>query len=190
MTGWYISIKRHLPFISSDDYIGTKEGITHLIKQGYKKLAHIKGLDSSSVSNVRYQAFLETLTKHKLEIDPKKVISCVKFTIEEGAEIAKQLMNMDNKPDAIFCINDHVAIGVLKGLKNLGYKVPEDVAVLGFSNSDISEVCTPQLSTIHQPGIEIGKQSIKLILSNINNQKDISNTKIVLKTKLIKREST
>jgi len=182
--------KKKIPFISSDDYAGTKEGITHLIKQGYKKIAHIKGLDSSSVSNVRYQAYLETLSKHNIEIDSQRVLSCKDFTKEEGEELAEKLMTLDNKPDAIFCIDDHIAIGVLRGLKKMGYEVPSDVAVLGFSNSDISEVCTPQLSTIHQPGNKIGRRSIKLILSNINKQKDISDTKIVIKTKFIQRETT
>lgn len=181
---------KKVPFISSDDYIGTKEGINHLIKQGYKKIAHLKGLDTSSVSNLRYQAYLDILEKNKMDIKKEWIISCQKFTIKEGEVLVKQIMALEEKPDAIFCINDHIAIGVIRGLLKLGYKIPEEVGVLGFSNSDISEVCTPQLSTIHQPGIEIGKKGIRLILSNINQKKDISDVNIVLKTKLIQREST
>ncbi|NOU60373.1 substrate-binding domain-containing protein [Marinifilum caeruleilacunae] len=182
--------KKKIPFITSDDYVGTREGISHLIKKGYKRFAQIKGLDSSSISNIRYQAFLETLTRHKLEIDHRKIISCQEFTKEEGEELANQLMSLEDKPDVIFCISDMVAVGVLHALRKKGYRVPEDVAVLGFSNSNICEVCTPQLSTIHQPGVEMGKKSIKLILSNIKQKKDISDVKIVMKTKLIEREST
>ena len=185
----YLENKK-LPCISSNDYVGTKEGINHLINQGYQKIAHIKGVDTSSISNIRHKTYLEILTKNKMELRDEWTVSCKIFTREEGEDLAKQLMSLENKPDAIFCINDHIAVGVIRGLLKLGYKIPEEVGVLGFSNSDISEVCTPQLSTIHQPGIEIGKKGIKLILSNINQKKDISNVNIVLKTKLIQREST
>ena len=181
---------KQIPFISSDDYVGTKEGITHLIEQGYQKIAHIKGLDSSSISNVRHQTYLEILKKNKMEINQEWIISCEDFTKKEGEDLAIQLMSLDHKPDAIFCIDDHVAVGVIRGLQKLGVKIPQEVGVLGFSNADISEVCTPQLSTIYQPGVEIGKKGIQLILSNINKNKDISKTNIVLKTKLIIRETT
>lgn len=185
----YLENKK-LPCISTNDYVGTKEGINHLINQGYKKIAHIKGLNTSSISNIRHDTYLKILSKNKMEIRDEWTLSCQFFTKEEGEDLAIQLMSLKNKPDAIFCINDHIAVGVLRGLQKLGYKIPEDVGVLGFSNSDISTVCTPQLSTIHQPGMEIGKKGIKLILSNINQKKDISDVNIVLKTRLIQREST
>jgi len=182
--------KKEIPFITSDDYVGTREGIEHLIEQGYHNIAHLKGLETSSIANIRHQAYMDTLIKNKLEINNNLIISCKYFTIEEGELLACRLMNAKEIPDAFFCINDHIAIGVLKALKKLGYRVPQDVGVLGFSDSDISAVCTPLLSTIHQPGREIGKKAVLLILSNINGKEVISSKHIVLKTKLIKREST
>lgn len=178
------------PLLSSNDYVGTKEGITHLIEQGYKKIAHLRGILSSSLANVRHQAYTDVLNHYNLPSQKEWVLTCKKFTREEGELYAQKLMSLPNPPDAIFCINDIVAVGVLRGLQKLGIKVPEKVGVLGFSNSDLAEVCSPQLSSIHQPGVNIGKKSIQLVLSNLNDKKDISKKNVVLKTKLVVREST
>jgi len=182
--------KINVPFISSDDYVGAKEGIIHLIEQGYTKIAHVKGLDSSSVSNIRYKAYMDTMQLSNLQIDNKWVVTCKKFTLEEGEEMASYFMSLENKPDAIFCISDILAIGIISGLRKLGYKVPSQVGVLGFSNSDMAQVCYPSLSSIHQPGEEIGKKSIRLILSALTQANDISNKHIIMKTSLVSREST
>lgn len=179
-----------VPSLASDDYAGTKEGVEHLIKQGYLKIAHLRGIGSSNLAEVRYNAYIETLIRNQLETNTDWVITCTRFDHEEGMQLTERLMALENKPDAIFCINDIVAVGVLFGLKKLGVRVPQDVGVLGFSNSDLSQVCSPQLSTIHQPGIAIGKKSIRLVLSNINNGMDISDKNITMKTKLVVREST
>ncbi|MCT4590102.1 MAG: LacI family transcriptional regulator [Carboxylicivirga sp.] len=182
--------KRHLPFITSDDYVGACEGINHLLEQGYRNIAHVRGLESSSVARIRHKAYLDTLEKHHVPVNDDFIIYCNDFTREEGFELAQQLMSGQTKPDAFFCINDIVAIGVQQALINMGYRIPQEIGVLGFSNSDISEVCTPRLSTIHQPAKEMGKKSIKLILSNINKGKDIDNKRIVMKTSLVIRESS
>jgi LacI family transcriptional regulator len=178
------------PIILSNDKIGTRQGIIHLADQGYKKIAHLRGLPSSSLANARNDAYIETLNELKLESHKDWILTCNHFSIPEGEKLTQKLMNLNNPPDAIFCINDIVAIGVLKTLKKLNMKVPEDIGVLGFSNSDLSQVSHPTLSSIHQPGVSIGKKSIRLVLSHINDQKDISNKYLKVKTKLIIREST
>lgn len=178
------------PLLSSNDYAGAQEGINHLIEQGYKKIAHLKGLPSSSLANARYNGYYDTLKSNNMEVSGNWVITCKKFTKEEGEELTIRLMSLQNPPDAIFCINDIVAIGVLAGLKKLGKKIPQDVGVLGFSNSDLAEICHPQLSSIHQPGFKIGKKSVQMVLSNIVDKKDISTKNVVLKTYLVAREST
>lgn len=178
------------PLISSNDYVGTKEGILHLIDQGYKKIAHLRGLNSSTLANVRCDAYTDTLKENNMEINEDWIVTCKKFSFSESEAIAMKLMKLENRPDAIFCISDLVAVGVISGLKKAGVNIPKEVGVLGFSNSDLSIVCSPQLSSIHQPGKTIGKKSIKLVLSQIEEKKDISKKNIVLKTKLIVREST
>lgn len=178
------------PLISSNDYIGTKEGIVHLIEQGYKKIAHLRGLSSSTIATVRVNAYLDTLKAHDMEFHKNWMLTCKKFNQNEGEKLAKQLMTMENKPDAIFCVSDNVALGVIRGLRKMGIRVPEDVGVLGFSNSDLAQVSSPSLSSIHQPGRKIGISSIKMVLSQIDDKIDISNEHLIMKTRLVVREST
>ena len=178
------------PLISSNDYIGTKEGILHLIDQGYKKIAHLRGLSSSTIATVRVNAYLDTLKAKGLEFHKEWLQTCKKFNLNEGEKLAVQLMDLKNRPDAIFCVSDTVALGVIRGLKKMGIRVPEDVGVLGFSNSDLAQVSAPSLSSIHQPGRKIGIKSIKMVLSKIDDQKDISNEHLIMKTRLVIREST
>ncbi len=178
------------PLISSNDYVGTKEGINHLIEQGYRKIAHMRGLASSDLANIRCKAYMDSLKEHNLEVRDEWIISCHKFTFQEGEQMAMNLMQLAEPPDAIFAISDIVAVGALNGLKKAGYKIPEDVGVLGFSNSDLALVCSPQLSSIHQPGKKIGRRSIQLVLSHIDQQEDISKLNIRAKTRLVIRDST
>lgn len=181
--------EKSYPFISSDDYVGSCEGMNYLISKGYKRIAHLKGVDSSSVAMVRYRAYADVLVENGVEEDSNLVLSCRAFTTAEGRLLCRELMALPNPPDAFFCINDPVAIGVLDELRAMGLKVPEDVGVLGFSNSNLAEVCSPRLSSIHQPGEEVGREAIKLLLSHIEKGVDISEKRIVLKTHLIRRES-
>ncbi len=178
------------PLISSNDDVGTREGINHLIDQGYKKIAHLRGLQSSTLANDRCRAYVETLMANNMELVNDWIVTCEKFSMKEGEQLAIKLMQMENKPDAIFCISDIVAIGVLSGLKKCGIKIPEEVGVLGFSDSDLALVSSPQLSSIHQPGKRIGKKSIKLVLEHIVHHKDITHENIVMKTRLVVRAST
>ncbi|NPD46257.1 MULTISPECIES: LacI family DNA-binding transcriptional regulator [unclassified Lentimicrobium] len=182
--------KLKTPLISSNDDIGTKEGIVHLIDQGYKKIAHLRGLSSSTIATVRVDAYLDTLKAHHMEFHKNWLLTCKKFNQNEGEKLAKQLMEMDNRPDAIFCVSDNVALGVIRGLKKMGIRVPEDVGVLGFSNSDLAQVSSPSLSSIHQPGRKIGIRSIKMVLSNIDDKIDISEEHLIMKTRLVVRKST
>ncbi len=178
------------PMISSNDYTGTSEGIRHLIEQGYRKIAHLKGLTSSTIANVRVKAYRETLREQHMEFHESWMMTCKTFDKKEGEELAQKLMRLKNRPDAIFCISDNVAVGVLSGLRKMGIKVPEEVGVLGFSNSDFAEICSPTLSSIHQPGRKMGTKSVKMVLDAIENKVDISNKNISMKTRLIIREST
>lgn len=180
----------HTSLLSSNDYVGAREGVTHLIEQGYKRIVHLKGLDSSNLAKTRFKGYLDSLTLNGIDVNEDLIVHCNDFTQEEGKKIAIQLMRRQVKPDAFFCINDILAVGVLKGLREIGVKVPTDVGVLGFSNSDLAEVCVPSLSSVHQPGKKIGRKGVKLILSSINDGADIRKKNIVMKTKLVVREST
>ena len=105
--------------------------------------------------------------------------------------MANMLLSLKNRPDAIFAITDSAAIGVVQALKKFKIKIPEDIAVVGFSNSIYSTIIEPMLTTIDQPGEHIGSTAIKYLIEEIDNPNEFTSNKTVeIKSNLIIRDST
>lgn len=109
----------------------------------------------------------------------------------DGIENVKKLLSLDIPIDGIFSSNDTAAISALQYLKQQGFKIPEDIAIVGFSNEPISSVIEPSLTTIDQPGFEMGKIATNLLLTQIKDkQRQTKSENIVLKPVLIQRNSS
>ena len=105
--------------------------------------------------------------------------------------MTKTLLSLKERPDAIFAITDDAAIGAIKSIKKLNIKIPEEIAVVGFSNSLNSTIIEPKLTTIDQPGEKIGKTAVEFLIKEIEDESDeITHKTIEIKTNLIIREST
>lgn len=131
---------------------------------------------------------MEALSKNALAYDDSLIIFN-RLTSEEGQIAVQQLMSLSNPPDAIFCGNDTTALSAMIYLRNKGIKIPEDVGIVGFSNEPFSKVVSPSISTIAQPGFEMGQKAAELIIRKIENKERTYQT-IVLPTELIVRESS
>jgi Transcriptional regulators len=121
------------------------------------------------------------------------IISVDDISLKQGRRITNTLLSLKQKPDAIFAITDSAAIGVIQALKKANIKIPEDIAVIGFSNSINSTIIEPALTTINQPGSTIGKHAVKYLIEDIeteNNNHISTNKTITIKTELIVRAST
>lgn len=166
---------------------------THLIKTGCRKIAHFRGPLMPQNSIDRFLGYKKALEDHELAYDPKLVYICKDMSFDEGKKYAKQLINEHKDVDGIFVNTDLVAIGAISELNEQNIKIPEEISIIGFSNWFMSSVISPSLSTIDQPGFEMGKNACKLLLKQIKNEKknQVFENKIVeLKTKLILRNST
>ncbi|WP_309613815.1 LacI family DNA-binding transcriptional regulator [Flavobacterium sp.] len=167
--------------------------VEHLIQKGCKKIAHIRGPVNPQNAIDRFLGYKKALEKNNIPFDPKLVYTCKNVTFEEGLEFAKQIAAEHPDVDGIFVITDLVAVGVLAYFNEVGIKIPEQVKVIGFSNWFMSKVITPKLSTVDQPSFEMGVQSFKLLLEEINNKKELlpfQPKTIELETNIIEREST
>ena len=117
--------------------------------------------------------------------------SLVKLMENDGADNTKKLLSKPYKIDGIFSANDVAAIGSIKYLKSVNVKIPEDIAIVGFSNEPISSVIEPSLTTINQSGFEIGKTAANLLIKQIKNKMlEFNNETIILNSNLIKRKSS
>jgi LacI family transcriptional regulator len=177
-----------------DDLTGAKEATKHLIEQGYKRIAHLEGPPNLDISLQRLKGYEEALDEANMPIEKELIVACPFGSIEEGRKATEQLLKLKNRPDAIFASNDPAAMGAMQAIKESGLKIPKDVAVVGFSNWFFSAMLEPPLSSVDQPGFEMGQEAAKLLIRQIEKKnKDeldpVAETKI-LKTRLVVRESS
>ncbi|HMC00451.1 MAG TPA: LacI family DNA-binding transcriptional regulator [Flavobacteriaceae bacterium] len=177
-----------------DDRTAAYNAVTHLIKKGHRKIAHFRGDLIPQNSIDRFLGYKQALIDNDIAYDSSLVFMCNNNNdFDDGYNAAKKLYGkFGNSIDAIFCITDVVATGALKYFKDNNIKVPEDIALFGFSDWFMSSVITPALSTVHQPGYEMGKESAKILFSEIDNKfkgKPISYKTVILDTNLVIRES-
>lgn len=200
-------IRREIPFVQFDkisklipsskviinDQKAAIEAVQHLIDQGNKKIVYIRGPENPQNSIDRFIGYKKALEKNNITFDSKLVYTCARVTFEEGITFAEQIINNHPDVEAIFCTTDLVAVGVLSYLNDNNIKVPQQIALMGFSNWFMSKVLTPKLSTVDQPSYEMGVTSFHLLLEEINAHKDNKPFKpqiIELETSVIIREST
>lgn len=181
------------PKVLTNDAKGASMATEHLIDEGYKKIAHIKGQSASRNAMPRFMGYKTALKKNSHAFNEKLVKECKVATEEEGYEFALQYMKMKSRPDAIFAVNDETAIGVIAALRKLNIRVPQDVGVVGFSNIKASTYMQPSLTSIEQFGFNIGKVATEVLIELITSKTEateLMHRKTLLEPKLIIRESS
>lgn len=172
-----------------DDYIKTFFLIEHLIRKGIREIAHIKAPDFMESSSVRFRAYKDALEKFKIPYNEELIIKSPGMHFEDGIKAAELLMKKNLPIKAIFAYTDLVAVGVMNYLRSKNIRIPEDIAVAGFSGTILSEMVYPPLTTVDLPLIEMGEVAAELILEMINNPGS-GNKTITLDAKIRWREST
>lgn len=180
--------------VTINDKKAAYDAVCYLIKKGYKKIAHFRGSYMPQNSIDRFLGYKKALEDNNLTYDSSLVFVCENNAdFQDGYENAKKVMEEHPEIDAIFAVTDLVAIGIIKYFNEIGISIPERIAVLGFSNWFMSSVISPKLSTIDQPGFEIGRRSASILFDEINLKKNnlpVVFQSIELETSIIEREST
>jgi LacI family transcriptional regulator len=175
--------------VTVDDHDGAFQAVAHLFANGCRRIAHLAGPSTLSISHKRKQGYLDALEVFNLEKSEDLVVNCP--ALKDSAKAATQrLLDLDTPPDAIFAINDPVAIIAASVLKDKGFKIPEDVALVGFTNEPIGAHMSPSLTTVSQPAYEIGQVAMELFLEQMNYPGLFKPKNRVLKTKLLVRDSS
>jgi len=173
-----------------DDFKGAYKAVTHLIKQGRKKIAHLAGTPTLDVSRKRQEGYKAALKDHGLPVVEEYIISGG-FNEKDGLKGAKILWSLDNRPDALFAINDPVALGAHMYFQDNHIAIPAEVALVGFSNNPNTLLVRPRLTTVNQPAFTIGQSAAKMMLAQLNPKNESKNRQtVVLKTRLIVRDSS
>lgn len=177
--------------VSANEYQTAYDVVSHLISTGKKRIAIITiRTENKNIlfERQRERGYLQALSDNNIPFDESlKYYS--DFTIDGGSDATKKILNSENRPDAIFCISDTMAIGCMYRLKKEGIAIPDQISVAGIDNSEITEFLDPPLTTADQSFKEIGFETIKMLVSLING--DVSKSrKTIIDHELIVRSST
>lgn len=172
-----------------DNEKGAYTAVKYLIDKGYKKIAIIDGLIDTTTGKERLKGYLRALNENNIPRNDD-FIKIKDFKKRSGIVFANELLENKNKPEAIFVANLDLTLGALLSIKNLGLKIPDDIAVIGFDDSDWAQILEPPLTTISQPVYDLGTTAAEMLIKNIENDNSKKEKLIVtLNTKLIERDS-
>jgi len=174
-------------YVDTNNIEGAKKGVEYLYQKGHSKIGFIAGEMSETNSIDRLTGFKEAMQENDLELNDNWVLHG-HFSQKSAYNAMGKILDGEERPTAIFCSDDYMAIGAIERIKDEGYSVPEDFAVMGFDNIELAEYVTPSLTTIAQPMHELGKEATQLVFDIINDKKNIITNKI-LPVELIERES-
>lgn len=189
----FVFFDRHINSIASnkvliDDFKGAFDATQHLIDTGCKKIVHFSGPQNLEIYKNRFNGYKYALEKNNITFDDCIVFSS-RLMENDGNEITQKLLEYNINFDGIFSANDVAAIGAINCLNSNHIKIPDEVAIVGFSNEPISRIISPSLTTVNQPGLTMGKIATNLLSDTIKD-KSASTKTIVLETNLILRDSS
>lgn len=180
-----------VPAVVIDDEAGGYEATKHLIDQGYRRIAHLRGPQKLHIYKGRYEGYLRALQDAGIALDERLVVDIVSH-FDSGAKAMHQLWELPERPDAIFSASDFSAAEGMRAAIRLGLSVPEDLAFIGFSNEPFTNIVTPQLSTVDQQTMQMGHLAAERLMKAIDNKADelCDEMRVVLSPRVITRGSS
>lgn len=175
--------------VTIDDYHGAFAAVEHLIQTGRKRIAHLKGPNGMAVSEQRFKGYSECLKKYGLPEDDTLIVN-TNFKVESAIQPVNQLLELSTPPDAIFCVNDQVAIGAMRVIRDKGLTTPGDIAIAGFDDSPISGYISPSLTSVARPGRQIGMEAARILVNYLTTPDHHVAENMILPSQLIIRQSS
>ncbi len=178
------------PVVRCENKQGTRIAVNHLYDLGHRKIAHVTGPDGNVLSHRRKSAFIEETSALNLDLKPEWVIDG-DFSLAAGCQAAQRWIALTDRPTAVFCASDQLALGFMAELSRHNFTVPDDVSVMGFDDLDLAEQYIPPLTSIKQDRLMIGEAAAKMLMERIAApHAKHSNDGAVIPVSLIARAST
>ncbi len=174
--------------IQIDNYQGAFEATKYLIELGRKKIGFYRGIPGNPVFEDRFKGYSEAMREHSLAVREEFLFEGG-IQLEHGIRLVHELSGLEEKPDALLCVVDMVALGVIAGSRELNMDIPGDLALVGFDNEPAGRIIRPALTTVSQPVERVGAAAFDLLHARINNMKDQAENEVILKMELLKRNS-
>ncbi|GAP12671.1 transcriptional regulator, LacI family [Longilinea arvoryzae] len=179
-----------IPHVSIDNYRATRDIMEYLIGLGHRRIAHISSENDYISTSLRLKGYRDALAEHGLTSRDDYIIYASRdYSFKSGKAKARELLAVEPRPTAIFCISDTLALGAITAVKEMGLRVPQDVTVIGFDDVEHTTMFHPYITTVAQPCYEMGKESARLLYALMMQEKQVPRQSI-LEHRLIVREST
>jgi len=182
-----IDPKHQLPSVRINLEQATFDAVDYLIKKGHKRIGLLTGSRKSFIGQVRYNGYVQALKDHQIPFDENLIVE-IQPNYEAALKGTKTLLDLSERPTAIFAYNDEVAVGAIHAVQDEKLHVPDDIEVVGFDNTRIAQMVRPMLTTIVQPMYDLGAVSMRLLTKLIN--KEETHLDVVLPHRLEVRQST
>src|SRR5687767_7599366 len=184
-----VSLDETIPVVSAAHAAGARAATEHLLELGHRRIGAITGPPEWIACTERINGYHGALAAAGVLPDPALVAVSDFRNGPVTAAAATALLDLPDPPTAIFAFNDNVAVGVMRAARARGLRIPEDLSVVGFDDSEQAEIVVPTLTTVRQPLAEMGRMAVSLLLRLLENQR-VDALRIQLATKLVVREST
>ncbi len=177
-----------VPSVIADGVDAAQKITRHFYENGCKRIAYISGPDHLNISKNRKDGYLQGLKECGLKFDSQLLAEC-NLSFEDATRATQQLLQIKKLPDAIFGLNDTIAFAAMKEIKKQGLKIPDDIALVGFTDEFHSTIVEPTLTSIIHPTLKMGREAANLFFRLIEKGSNFKQ-QIVLETELIVRESS
>lgn len=172
-----------------DDYQGVYNAVSHLIQTGCRRIAFFGSPMHLEISKNRYNGYKDALLRNGIPLDESITRIC--DNRPSALALTPELLAMENRPDAFFCVNDDTAIGVLQATKRMGFRVPDDISIFGFSFGIRARSSDPLLSSVDQRGCQVGREAVNILVSEVEGTLPLNKVnKSVVRTELVIQGTT
>ena len=172
-----------------DDYMGAFNAVTHLIETGCKRIAFYGSAPTLEISKNRFNGYKDALLKNGLKYDEAMTRICDNRADAEA--VTPELLQQETPPDGFFAVNDDTAIGILYTAKRMGFRVPDDISICGFTNGQRAVACDPMLTTVEQRGMKVGEEAVDILIDQVEGiiPREKAERRVV-RTRLVVRGTT
>jgi DNA-binding LacI/PurR family transcriptional regulator len=175
--------------VATDDAMGCRQAVRHLVELGHRRIAFIGGEPERGMAAVREREYRSAMAEFGLDI-PEGYVQCAYWGLLESQRVATEMLGLANRPTAIFCANDTMALGVQRAGRRLGLELPRDLSVVGFSNTAPAGLGDPLLTTVSQPIADLGRTAARLVMARRQRPEAPGVQEVLLPTQLVIRDST
>ncbi|HYW34874.1 MAG TPA: LacI family DNA-binding transcriptional regulator [Balneolaceae bacterium] len=175
--------------VSVNDQASSQKITEHLIKEhDYQKIAHLSGPLHVSIGRARYEGYLNALKKHNIPVNEQYIVKAG-FQEEKGYKAMKELLKLpdEDRPEAVVAVNDPCAIGAMDAIKENNLSIPDDIALVGFTDDIRAKLLRPPLTTVHQPAYNVGTRAAKKLIETIEDESEPAENIEVLTTLKIRK---